>query len=184
METPKEYVKTCFRKYNQKNLREFVSGSYSFPQHCMSYRLSVGAGLFTNPFFLNPLKRCLKGVIRCAGWTRALRGGGGFVLVSQGVANTNIWEIEENLFFFPFFWSNPFPIFCWSGVALSTDASVMEETMQSLRQELRTMYPKRWSTENVLHGWQGGDLLSALQVGHFDDILTYKTWHTEYVTEM
>jgi hypothetical protein len=26
----------------------FVSCPYSFPQHCMSYRLSVGTGLFTN----------------------------------------------------------------------------------------------------------------------------------------
>jgi hypothetical protein len=30
--------------------REFVSGSYSFPQHCMTYRLSVGGGVFTNLF--------------------------------------------------------------------------------------------------------------------------------------
>ncbi len=30
----------------------FVSCPYSFPQHCMSYRLSVGAGLFTNLFWL------------------------------------------------------------------------------------------------------------------------------------
>ncbi len=31
--------------------REFVSSSYSFPQHCMPCRISVGAGLFTNLFF-------------------------------------------------------------------------------------------------------------------------------------
>ncbi len=30
----------------------FVSCPYSFPQHCMPYRLSVGAGLFTNLFWL------------------------------------------------------------------------------------------------------------------------------------
>ncbi len=30
----------------------FVNSSYSFPQHCMSYRLSVGAGLLTNLFLL------------------------------------------------------------------------------------------------------------------------------------
>ena len=33
-------------------LGEFVSCPYSFPQHCMPYRLSVGAGLFTNLFWL------------------------------------------------------------------------------------------------------------------------------------
>jgi hypothetical protein len=33
-------------------LWEFASSSYSFPQHCMNYRLSVGAGLFTNHFWL------------------------------------------------------------------------------------------------------------------------------------
>ncbi len=37
---------------NIKGSREFVSGSYSFPQHCMPYRLSVGAGLFTNHLWL------------------------------------------------------------------------------------------------------------------------------------
>ncbi len=30
----------------------FVSCPYSFPQHCMPYRLSVGAGLFTNLFWI------------------------------------------------------------------------------------------------------------------------------------
>ena len=30
----------------------FVSCPYSFPQHCMPYRLSVGAGLFTSLFWL------------------------------------------------------------------------------------------------------------------------------------
>ena len=29
----------------------FVSCPYSFPQHCIPYRLSVGVGLFTNPYF-------------------------------------------------------------------------------------------------------------------------------------
>jgi hypothetical protein len=33
-----------------KKVGGFVSCPYSFPQHCMSYRLSVGAGLFINPF--------------------------------------------------------------------------------------------------------------------------------------
>jgi hypothetical protein len=30
----------------------FVSCPYYFPQHCMSYRLSIGAGLFTNSFWI------------------------------------------------------------------------------------------------------------------------------------
>jgi hypothetical protein len=30
--------------------REFVSGSYSFPHHCMTDRVSVGEGLSTNLF--------------------------------------------------------------------------------------------------------------------------------------
>ncbi len=51
---------------------------------------------------------------------------------------------------------------------LSPDVSVMEETIQSLPQELRTLHPKRWSTENVfawVTGWgscfrtAGGTLL-------------------------
>ena len=37
--------------HGSRGSREFVSSSYSFPQHCMPYRLSVGAGLFTNLFF-------------------------------------------------------------------------------------------------------------------------------------
>ena len=32
---------------------EFVSSSYSLPQNCMPYRLSVGAGLLTNLFYGN-----------------------------------------------------------------------------------------------------------------------------------
>ncbi len=31
----------------------FVSCPYSFPQHCMPYRLSVGAGLFSNLFWIS-----------------------------------------------------------------------------------------------------------------------------------
>ncbi len=39
----------------------------------------------------------------------------------------------------------------WNKVILylSPDASVMEETIQCLPQELRTLHPKRWSTDNV-----------------------------------
>ncbi len=44
----------------------------------------------------NRLKRCLKGVIRCAGWISELRGGVGFVLVSPGCVTTQKFvEIED-----------------------------------------------------------------------------------------
>ena len=51
----------------------------------------------------------------------------------------------------------------------------MEETIQSLPQELRTLHPKRWSTENVftwVTGWgsssstAGGTLLQNGVDGH------------------
>jgi hypothetical protein len=59
--------------------REIVSGSYSFPQHCMSYRLSVGTGLFTNLFFRPSLnyslnlnfKLLLAQMSRSESWERA-----------------------------------------------------------------------------------------------------------------
>ncbi len=51
----------------------------------------------------NPLKRCLKGVIRCEWLISTLRGGVGFVLVSQGCVTAQTFvEIEEKFFlFFP-----------------------------------------------------------------------------------
>jgi hypothetical protein len=43
----------------------------------------------------NRLKRCLK---VGGGWSEALRGGGGFVLVWQGVSRTNIlWKLIHDL---------------------------------------------------------------------------------------
>jgi hypothetical protein len=36
-----------------------------------------------------------------------------------------------------------------SGDKVSPDMSVMEDNIQSLTQELRTKYPKRWTTGNV-----------------------------------
>jgi hypothetical protein len=43
----------------------------------------------------NRLQRCLEGVIRGEGWISVLRGGGGFVLVSQGCVTAQTFvEIE------------------------------------------------------------------------------------------
>jgi len=109
----------------------------------------------------NRLKRCLKGVIRGEGWISTLLGGGGFLLVSQVCVTSFVsgkWRrtrrgngIRRNQ----------------ESLHLSSDVSVMEETIQSLPQELRTLQPKRWSTENVfgVTGWgfsfntAGGTLL-------------------------
>jgi hypothetical protein len=44
----------------------------------------------------NPLKRCLKGVIRCEWWISALRGGGGSVLVSQGCVVAQLTIVTGN----------------------------------------------------------------------------------------
>ncbi len=44
-------VKVNPRRWGTRNI-SFVSCVYSFPQHCMPYRLSVAAGLFTNLFWL------------------------------------------------------------------------------------------------------------------------------------
>ena len=51
----------------------------------------------------NPLNRCLEGVIRCEGWISALRGGGGFVLVSQGCVTAQTFMKIEEKSFSPFF---------------------------------------------------------------------------------
>ena len=98
----------------------------------------------------NRLKRCLKGVIRGEGWISTLLGGGGFLLVSQVCVTSFVsgkWRrtrrgngIRRNQ----------------ESLHLSSDVSVMEETIQSLPQELRTLHLKRWSTENVFEwvtGW-------------------------------
>jgi len=52
-----------------------------FLSHCSSGFATIEDLALRGGVEENPLKRCLKGVLRCAGWTRTVHGGGGFVLV-------------------------------------------------------------------------------------------------------
>ncbi len=112
----------------------------------------------------NPRKRCLKGVIRCEGWISVLWGGAWTCLSVTGVChNTNIcgnWTQKFSPCRFP----------------LSSDTSVMEEKIQSLPQELRTLPKIKENHQNKSGTSKSKTIIRTLIT--VIEFLSTTLWHT------